>query len=545
MKKKLRGLFRIIFGRTAFVMAGLGLQLWVFIAAFKFLNGYLHYFYILCVLLSALAVIAILNEPIDSSFKMAWIIPVLVIPVFGVLLYIFVQMQFQTKALARRLAASTAKTRPYLNQNEDVRKELEALDGRTAGLADYLERMAGAPVYKNTDIEYFPLGEDMFVRLMKELKAAKHFIFMEFFIIDRGYMWDEILKVLEEKVKEGVEVRVMYDGMCCLMLLPFHYPRQLERKGIRCKMFSPIIPVLSTHQNYRDHRKIAVIDGRYAFTGGVNLADEYINRKVRFGHWKDTALMVRGDAVKSFTMMFLQMWDVTEKKEEDYRKYLSAPAGEAAAGRMEKGYVIPYGDSPFDKEQIGEQVYLDILSQAKEYVHIMTPYLILDDGMKDALCYAAKRGVEVIIIMPHIPDKKYAYLLARTYYPELLKAGVRIFEYEPGFVHAKVFASDDEKATVGTINLDFRSLYLHFECGTFLYRNPVIEKIEADYQETLKKCIPVTLETCYSYSWLGRKAGRLLRLIAPLMYALFVYQKIHSQNTKSSQTDGTLVTVNH
>lgn len=517
MKKKLRGLFRIIFGRTAFVMAGLGLQLWVFIAAFKFLNGYLHYFYILCVLLSALAVIAILNEPIDSSFKMAWIIPVLVIPVFGVLLYIFVQMQFQTKALARRLAASTAKTRPYLNQNEDVRKELEALDGRTAGLADYLERMAGAPVYKNTDIEYFPLGEDMFVRLIEELKAAKHFIFMEFFIIDRGYMWDEILKVLEEKVKEGVEVRVMYDGMCCLMLLPFHYPRQLERKGIRCKMFSPIIPVLSTHQNYRDHRKIAVIDGRCAFTGGVNLADEYINRKVRFGHWKDTALMVRGDAVKSFTMMFLQMWDVTEKKEEDYRKYFSAPAGEAAAGRMEKGYVIPYGDSPFDKEQIGEQVYLDILSQAKEYVHIMTPYLILDDGMKDALCYAAKRGVEVIIIMPHIPDKKYAYLLARTYYPELLKAGVRIFEYEPGFVHAKVFASDDEKATVGTINLDFRSLYLHFECGTFLYRNPVIEKIEADYQETLKKCIPVTLETCYSYSWLGRKAGRLLRLIAPLM----------------------------
>ena len=398
-----------------------------------------------------------------------------------------------------------------------MRKELEALDGRTAGLADYLERMAGAPVYKNTDIEYFPLGEDMFVRLMEELKVAKHFIFMEFFIIDRGYMWDEILKVLEEKVKEGVEVRVMYDGMCCLMLLPFHYPRQLERKGIRCKMFSPIIPVLSTHQNYRDHRKIAVIDGRCAFTGGVNLADEYINRKVRFGHWKDTALMVRGDAVKSFTMMFLQMWDVTEKKEEDYRKYLSPPAGEAAAGRMEKGYVIPYGDSPFDKEQIGEQVYLDILSQAKEYVHIMTPYLILDDGMKDALCYAAKRGVEVIIIMPHIPDKKYAYLLARTYYPELLKAGVRIFEYEPGFVHAKVFASDDEKATVGTINLDFRSLYLHFECGTFLYRNPVIEKIEVDYQETLKKCIPVTLETCYSYSWLGRKAGRLLRLIAPLM----------------------------
>lgn len=517
MKKKLRSLFRIIFGRTAFVILGLGLQLWVFIAAFQFLDGYLHYFYVLCVLLSALAVIAILNEPIDSSFKMAWIIPVLVIPVFGVLLYIFVQMQFQTRELSRRLAASAEKTRPYLKQNEDVREELGVLDGRMAGLADYLGKMAGAPVYKNTEAAYFPLGEDMFEQLMTELKSAKRFIFMEFFIIDRGYMWDEVLKVLEEKVKEGVEVRVMYDGMCCLMLLPFHYPKRLERKGIRCKMFSPIIPVLSTHQNYRDHRKIAVIDGRTAFTGGVNLADEYINRRVRFGHWKDTALMVKGDAVKSFTMMFLQMWDVTEKAEEDYRKYISVPEEGNAVFQSEEGYVIPYGDSPFDREQIGEQVYLDILGQAKKYVHIMTPYLILDDGMKDALGYAAKRGVEVTVIMPHIPDKKYAYLLARTYYPELLKAGVRIFEYEPGFVHAKVFVSDDEKAAVGTINLDFRSLYLHFECGTFLYRCPVIGEIEADYQETLKKCIQITPETCQSYSWLGRKAGRLLRLIAPLM----------------------------
>ena len=520
MKKKLRGLFRIIFGRTAFVMAGLGLQLWVFIAAFKFLNGYLHYFYILCVLLSALAVIAILNEPIDSSFKMAWIIPVLVIPVFGVLLYIFVQMQFQTKALARRLAASTAKTRPYLNQNEDVRKELEALDGRTAGLADYLERMAGAPVYKNTDIEYFPLGEDMFVRLMKELKAAKHFIFMEFFIIDRGYMWDEILKVLEEKVKEGVEVRVMYDGMCCLMLLPFHYPRQLERKGIRCKMFSPIIPVLSTHQNYRDHRKVTVIDGHTAFTGGVNLADEYINRKERFGHWKDTAIMIKGDAVKSFTMMFLQMWDAASSKsknEENYEQYLVPADYKLPEVYKADGFVMPYADSPLDEEQVGEQVYLDILNQAKSYVHIITPYLILDDGMKNAMAYAAKRGIDVKIIMPHIPDKKYAYLLARTYYPELIASGVKIYEYEPGFTHAKIFVSDDEKAAVGSINLDFRSLYLHFECGTYLYRNSTVADVEKDFENTLEKCIPVTLKDCAQYNWFGTKAGRFLRLIAPLM----------------------------
>ena len=514
MKKKLRGLFRIIFGRTAFVMAGLGLQLWVFIAAFKFLNGYLHYFYILCVLLSALAVIAILNEPIDSSFKMAWIIPVLVIPVFGVLLYIFVQMQFQTKALARRLAASTAKTRPYLNQNEDVRKELEALDGRTAGLADYLERMAGAPVYKNTDIEYFPLGEDMFVRLIEELKAAKHFIFMEFFIIDRGYMWDEILRVLEEKVKEGVEVRVMYDGMCCLMLLPFHYPRQLERKGIRCKMFSPIIPVLSTHQNYRDHRKIAVIDGRCAFTGGVNLADEYINRKVRFGHWKDTALMVRGDAVKSFTMMFLQMWNVSERGKEDYAKYLTPKSLDI---RRELGFVLPYADSPFDHENIGEQVYFHLLNHAKKYVHIMTPYLILDNEMVTNLTYTAKCGIEVIIIMPHIPDKWYAFAVAQTYYEELISAGVQIYEYTPGFVHAKVFVSDNDTATVGTINLDYRSLYHHFECGTFIYNNPVVWEIERDFQNTLKACQKITMLDVKARRIGMKMVGRVLRLIAPLM----------------------------
>ena len=517
MKKKLRSLFRIVFGRTAFVILGLALQMWVFVEAFRILNGHLHYFYILCILLSAAAVIAILNEPIDSSFKMAWIIPVLVIPVFGVLLYIFVQMQLQTKDLARRLKNSAAKTWPYLGQNKEVREELKACDGRMAGLVDYLGRTAGFPVYKNTYAEYFPLGEDMFERLMEELKGAQKFIFMEFFIIDRGYMWDEIIKVLEEKAGAGVEVRVMYDGMCCLMLLPFHYPRTLERKGIRCKMFSPIRPVLSTHQNYRDHRKIAVIDGHTAFTGGVNLADEYINRKVRFGHWKDTAVMIKGDSVKSFTMMFLQMWNVTEQREEEYEKYLPPSDLPFLPGQSPQGYIIPYGDSPFDKEQVGEQVYLDMLNQATRYVHIMTPYLILDDGMKDALQYAAKRGVDVKIIMPHIPDKKYAYLLARTYYPELLKAGVQIFEYEPGFVHAKVFVSDDEKAAVGTINLDFRSLYLHFECGVFLYQNQVIEAICKDYHATLKKCIPVTLETCRRYHWVGRKVGRLLRLIAPLM----------------------------
>ena len=305
----------------------------------------------------------------------------------------------------------------------------------------------------------------------------------------------------------------MYDGMCSLILLPYGYPKELEKKGIRCKMFSPIKPTLSTYQNNRDHRKIVVIDGRTAFTGGVNLADEYINAKVRFGHWKDTAVMIKGDAVTSFTMMFLQMWNVTEKEQDDYPVYLREPLPVEGG----EGYVLPFGDSPMDNEQVGEQLYLDILNQAEDYVHIMTPYLILDDEMENALCFAAKRGVDVTLIMPHVPDKLYAYLLARTYYPELIEAGVKVYEYTPGFVHAKEFISDDSKAVVGTINLDFRSLYLHFECAAYIYRNPVVLEIERDFQATITKCKPVTLEECRRYPFFKRAAGRALRLFAPLM----------------------------
>ncbi|RHT25468.1 cardiolipin synthase [Clostridium sp. AM32-2] len=515
-----RSLFRIIFGRTTFVILGLLLQIAFFFSIFRWLGNYIHFVYITYVLVSSSVVIAILNRPMDSSFKMAWIIPVLLIPIFGIILYVFVQVQFQTRALARRVNLSVEKTKPYLVQDPQVQKRLRAASVRGSRLVDYMNHIAGFPVYENTAAKFFPLGEDMFEQLMEELKAAKHFIFMEYFIIDRGYMWDSILEVLRQKAEEGVEVRVMYDGMCCLMLLPYHYPQKLENMGIRCQMFSPIKPVLSTHQNYRDHRKVTVIDGHTAFTGGVNLADEYINRKERFGHWKDTAIMIKGDAVKSFTMMFLQMWDAASSKsknEENYEQYLVPADYKLPEGYKADGFVMPYADSPLDEEQVGEQVYLDILNQAKSYVHIITPYLILDDGMKNAMAYAAKRGIDVKIIMPHIPDKKYAYLLARTYYPELIASGVKIYEYEPGFTHAKIFVSDDEKAAVGSINLDFRSLYLHFECGTYLYRNSTVADVEKDFENTLEKCIPVTLKDCAQYNWFGTKAGRFLRLIAPLM----------------------------
>ena len=511
-----RSLFRIVFGRTTFVILGLLLQIAFFFSIFRWLGNYIHFVYITYVLVSSSVVIAILNRPMDSSFKMAWIIPVLLIPIFGIILYVFVQVQFQTRALARRVNLSVEKTKPYLVQDPQVQKRLRAASVRGSRLVDYMNHIAGFPVYENTAAKFFPLGEDMFEQLMEELKAAKHFIFMEYFIIDRGYMWDSILEVLRQKAAEGVEVRVMYDGMCCLMLLPYHYPHKLENMGIRCQMFSPIKPVLSTHQNYRDHRKVTVIDGHTAFTGGVNLADEYINRKERFGHWKDTAIMLEGDAVRSFTLMFLEMWNVAKsEKVEEFDPYLDVIyEREKHSG---EGFVIPYGDSPIDGEHVGKMVYMDILNTSKRYVHIMTPYLILDNEMMTALKFAAKRGVEVIIIMPHVPDKWYAFVLAKTYYNELLDAGVQIYEYTPGFVHAKVFTSDDRKAVVGTINMDYRSLYLHFECAAFLYENSEIPAVENDFQETLKKCQKITQEDYKKQKSFDKIAGSILRVFAPLM----------------------------
>ena len=380
-------------------------------------------------------------------------------------------------------------------------------------LAHYLEQYDNSPVYENTRVEYYRLGDEQFPAMIEELKKAEKFIFMEFFIVSNGKMLETILEVLREKAKQGVEVRFLYDGTNVLWNLPSFFPKLMEEEGIRCRMFSPIKPVFSPHYNNRDHRKILVVDGRVAFTGGINIADEYINQKVRFGHWKDVGLKLTGDAVERMTFMFLELWAESEKQTEDYGKYV-CPADASQPG---DGYVIPYSVCPLGPERVGERIYLDIINTAHTYVHIMTPYLILDHQMMMALCFAAKRGVEVKIIMPHIPDKKYAFLLAKTYYNELLEAGVKIYEYKPGFVHAKLFVADDVKAVVGTVNLDYRSLYHHFECGALLYRNSQIKAMEEDVQETLGKCIEMSVEDYKKLKLRERFLGMIMRVVAPLM----------------------------
>lgn len=507
-------LFGAVYSHTAIILLLILLQIGIMVLTFTYLGNYSTYMNGVISLLSFITAIYIFNEKGNPAFKMTWILFVFLVPVVGVGFYLFTKAGIGTKYLGARLEKLRVETEPYMQQNEYVVHAMKGGRVANANLSHFLYNQVGFPTYGNSQAQYFPLGDDKFPVLIEELNKAEKFIFMEYFIIGEGYVWDTVLEVLRKKVKEGVEVRLMYDGTCSISLLPYEYPKQLREYGIQCKEFGPIVPILSTSQNNRDHRKICVIDGKVAFTGGVNLADEYINKKVRFGHWKDTAIKIEGDAVQSFTMMFLQMWNITERQPEDYAKYLT----EKQPGFSRKdGYIIPYGDSPFDHENVGEEVYFHILNHAKKYVHIMTPYLILDHEMITALTYAAKRGVDVKIIMPGIPDKAYAFALAKTYYPELLRAGVKIYQYKPGFVHAKSFTSDDCKGVVGTINLDYRSLYLHFECAVYLYQVPQITEVEADFQETLKDCREITMEDWRKEKFITKLTGRVLRLIAPLM----------------------------
>ena len=512
-------LIRIIFGRSAVVILALLAQILFFVLAVnRFREAWVH-FYTASIALSLVIAIFIINGKSNPSFKMTWLLLALAFPFFGTPLYIYTRIQLESRIVAKRLDEIIKKTKKYISADESVLEEIKAESPSEKNLAAYISGLCGYPPFKNTSAEYMPSGEAKFKLLKEELSKAERFIFLEYFIIERGVMWDGLLEILSEKASAGVEVRVMYDGMCSLALLPWNYPKRLHKLGIQCKVFSQIRPVLSTVQNNRDHRKIAVIDGHTAFTGGVNIADEYINERERFGHWKDTALMLKGEAANSFTMMFLQNWNLdAQDNGEDYEKYLCRNFSDVLnAERDTDGFFIPYGDSPLDHELTGHSVYSDILYRAEKYVHITTPYLVPDNEMLTALKFAAKRSVETVIILPHIPDKRYAYLLARTYYAELIRAGVKIYEYTPGFIHAKMFISDDIRAAVGTINIDFRSLYLHFECAAYCYGNSVVNDIEKDFQDTLKGCTQITLENCRKYNYFGQLAGWFLRLIAPLM----------------------------
>ena len=508
----MKKLLYILFHRSVFVALALIAQIAALFIMVMLFSVYADTFYWFCILVSVAAALAIVCSSMEPAYKIAWLILILPFPVFGGIFYLLIGGGTIPKRTRRRMQGILDKSAQAL-QDDFKADDLLPLGGDAAGQAHYLEQYAACPAYTNTETEYFQVGDLAFPRMLEELEKAEKYIFLEYFIIQPGLFWDSILEILERKAAQGVEIRVIYDDMGCMFTLPRDYNEILTAKGIQCRVFNRFVPVMSLRLNNRDHRKLMIIDGKVGFTGGINLADEYINAHERFGHWKDSAILLEGDAVWSMTVMFLTMWDHCCGWDESFDRFRPP----AAPVRPWTGYVQPYTDTPLDRETVGQAVYLNMIAKAKKYIYITTPYLVIDVATNTALCNAAKSGVDVRIITPHIPDKRYVFEVTRAHYPPLLQAGVRIYEYTPGFIHAKNFVVDGRFATVGTVNLDYRSLFLHFENGVWLCEAPCIQDICRDFHETLKLCEPFSLRRFKHLNILLQLYRSILRLFAPLM----------------------------
>ena len=432
-------------------------------------------------IVSVIIILWIVNNSAHLSSDMMWIILISLFPIFGTVTYLLIGGNLFISNTYRSILAEEKKAAGYYVQNEEVLTELTEKDSENIGQFRYISLGCNYPIYRNSSFTYYELGDKAFPEMLEALNEAKEYIFMEYFIIEEGFMWNSVLEVLERKAKEGLDVRVMYDDVGSMLTLNVTYASKLQEKGIKCMSFNRVNPIINIIINHRDHRKIMVIDGKVAFSGGINLADEYINLKEKYGHWKDNCFRIEGEAVWSYTVMFLTNWNALRHEDEDYLKF-KYDFGEET--EMD-GYIAPYADTPLDNELVGQNVYLNIINQANNYVYIATPYLVIDTDVRNALVLAAKRGVDVRIITPGIPDKKIVYQVTRSFYEHLINGGVKIYEYTPGFIHSKVFVSDDKIASTGTINLDFRSLYLHFENNTYLYNSEAVLDIKKDMTDTM------------------------------------------------------------
>lgn len=509
-------LLKLIYSNKFFAVLTLLIQLGTIIMYIVGISNNIRFYMLASNLISIIFILIEINRHEESAFKITWIMLMAVVPFFGWFFYLYTHTGIISGDIRKSHERSQKLLDQYRFDDTDIIEEMDD-NCRNTSLVKYLSRGAGNSVYKDTEVEYYPIGEDMFKNLINELEMAEKFIFMEFFIINqRSRMWKAVERILIRKAQSGVDVRLMYDGMGCMGIMDRGYEKVLTRYGIKCQIFSPVQPLLSTYQNNRDHRKIVVIDGRCAFSGGINLADEYINEFVRFGHWKDTAIKLTGAGVSGFTELFLTMWaTISDIDENEISHFINISQNHKIPDA--EGYVVPFGDSPLDDNLVGRNAYVDILNSSKEYVDIMTPYFVIDDSIYDAMKYAVIRGVRVRLILPGIPDKKMPFCLARSYYPDLFAIGVEVYEYTPGFVHAKTTVSDGKRAIVGTINYDYRSLYLHYECAAYMMDMPQIKDIEKDFTETLSQCRRVTSVEYENYPWYYRAMGRMLRFVATMI----------------------------
>ncbi len=466
-------------------------------------------------ILAVIFVTTLVAKREESSYKLLWVLVIVGFPVLGAILYFFLGHKSTGRRLQKKISASAGLLIPeqgaLIGENaEQIKKE----DLRLGQTLDYISSSTGFPVLKNGTSKYYPLGDDMFVDMCEDLKKAEKFIYVEYFIIENGKFWNTLVDIMAERAAAGVEVKVMYDDLGSIATYSAKDILDLSKKGITCIPFNPFF-LIKTQLNNRDHRKIMVIDGKVAYSGGVNLADEYINAVEKFGHWKDIGFRLTGNAVKSYTFMFTEFWNAFIKDDEQ-KIILRADDFVEEPESVDNGYILPYYDSPMRKDDTSNVLFAEILSQATDYVWFYTPYLMLGDALFDAFIRAAQRGVDVRIIMPGIPDKKMVFRLSRSYYEDLLKAGVKIYEYTPGFVHAKAFMCDDKVCGIGTVNLDYRSLFLHFECNSVFYRADIMKDLKKDYEETLGKCRQVKLEDI-SHNIIHKFIDNILRVFAPLL----------------------------
>lgn len=513
MKKLLKFALSRSFLFSVMIVLQLGLFLWLTLQFSRF--GSVAYLGI--TVGGVLLALAILERTdTNPSYKIMWMLIILLMPLSGLLFYFVWGKRIIKPKSARALLEIEHRAAGAIQPDKAAACAMAAAHPNLRPVSDYLSTHAAAPVYTATKCAYYPMGQNFFESFLQELQKARRFIFLEYFIIQEGRMWNETLKILKQKAAQGVDVRVIFDGIGSLFTLPSDYEETLRRCGIKCFRFNPVHFSLHISDykmlNHRDHRKIAVIDGEVGFTGGLNFADEYINVRRRFGVWKDTALMLKGPAVYSLTTTFLKAWSFACGEETQFRQYLPQ-----THYPHETNFVQPYDDSPIDDENVSESVYSALIQRARHYVYITTPYLIIDNEMASSLCLAAKSGIDVRIITPGIPDKWYVYYVTQSYYARLMRAGVRIYEYTPGFIHAKMYVSDDEAAIVGSANMDYRSLYLHFENCCIFYGGDMVKEVKRDFLATMRESREVSKSDSQHvplYKWI---AQIFLRFFAPLM----------------------------
>ena len=500
-------------GRLAVVVLSVLLQLGWIVLMFVRLSEYSVFINLLMTFASAVLVLRIYGKHQLAAFKLPWIILILTLPLLGVCLYMLFGTGVALTPMRKRFARLDPQLMQHLPQAEGVLEALDGQSGLQANESRYIQRYSGYPVYHDTTVRFYAEAVDGFETQLQEMAQATSFIFMEYHAIEEAESFRRLKEVLADRAAHGVEVRVLYDDIGSVGFIDPGFIKRMEAVGVQCRVFNPVKPVLNLFMNNRDHRKITVIDGRVGFTGGYNLADEYFNITHPYGYWKDTGIRLEGGAVRSLTVQFLEMWNVMKETDTDFLRYL--PETEVPSGV--RGYVQPYADSPLDDEPVGENVYLNLIKTAKRRLWVATPYLIISDEMTRELCLAAQRGVDVRVITPGIPDKKLIYRITRSYYAGLVRRGVRVFEYTPGFLHEKQMLADEDSAVVGTINLDFRSLYHHFENGVLMHGCDCLRDIAEDFEQTMSVSREVTEQYATGRSAVLRISQCIWRLVAPLL----------------------------